>query len=222
MAGVQNAITIYPVANYNFGSKAAKPEKDTNVQARLSRWEEKYRKEGVRRSVDGVLLVWEHNHPHVLLLQLGSSFFKLPGGRLRPGEDEKQGLRRKLESNLSPEAASVAHPWDIGECIATYWRPNFDTTLYPYLPAHITMPKEVKKLFLIPLPEKCYLAVPRNAKLIAVPLFELYENTTRFGMVISALPHILSRFRLTLAGSPLMSQLPAVDSTDLVDGEQAG
>ncbi len=47
----------------------------------------RYRKEGVRRSVDGVLLVWEHNHPHVLLLQLGSSFFKLPGGRLRPGED---------------------------------------------------------------------------------------------------------------------------------------
>jgi hypothetical protein len=41
MAGKQNAITIYPVANYNFGSKAAKKEKDTNVQARLSRWEEK-------------------------------------------------------------------------------------------------------------------------------------------------------------------------------------
>ena len=75
---------------------------------------------------------------------------------------EKQGLRRKLESNLSPEAASVAHQWDIGECIATYWRPNFDTTLYPYLPAHITRPKEVKKLFLIPLPEKCYLAVSRS------------------------------------------------------------
>lgn len=50
----------------------------------------RYRKEGVRRSVDAILLVWEHNHPHVLLLQLGSAFFKLPGGRLRPGEDGKQ------------------------------------------------------------------------------------------------------------------------------------
>ena len=66
------------------------------------------------------------------------------------------------------------------------------------------------------------LQVPRNAKLIAVPLFELYENTTRFGMVISALPHILSRFRLTLAGSPLASQLPAGKSTDLVNEEQSG
>ena len=41
----------------------------------------------MRRSVDGVLLVHEHNHPHVLLVQVGASFFKLPGGRLRPGED---------------------------------------------------------------------------------------------------------------------------------------
>lgn len=41
----------------------------------------------MRRSVDAVLLVHEHNHPHVLLLQMGSSFFRLPGGRLKVGED---------------------------------------------------------------------------------------------------------------------------------------
>lgn len=64
------------------------------------------------------------------------------------------------------------------------------------------------------------LQVPRNAKLIAVPLFELYENTTRFGMVISALPHILSRFKLTLAGSPLAIEQPPT-SDELREGEQA-
>lgn len=47
----------------------------------------RYALEGIRRSVDAVLLVHAHNHPHILLLQLGSTFFKLPGGRLRPGED---------------------------------------------------------------------------------------------------------------------------------------
>lgn len=46
-----------------------------------------YDRDGMRRSVDGVLLVHEHNHPHVLLLQYGMHFFKLPGGRLKPGED---------------------------------------------------------------------------------------------------------------------------------------
>ena len=38
---------------------------------------EEYNKSGMRRSVEGVLLVHEHNIPHVLLLQLGTTFFKL-------------------------------------------------------------------------------------------------------------------------------------------------
>jgi cleavage and polyadenylation specificity factor subunit 5 len=46
-----------------------------------------FEKQGMRRSVEGILVVQEHNHPHVLMLQLGLAFFKLPGGRLRAGED---------------------------------------------------------------------------------------------------------------------------------------
>lgn len=49
----------------------------------------RYSREGARRSVEAVLLVHEHHHPHVLLLQVGHAFFKLPGGRLRPGENGK-------------------------------------------------------------------------------------------------------------------------------------
>jgi hypothetical protein len=40
------------------------------------------------RSVEGVLLVHQHKHPHVLLLQqhLGQQkIYKLPGGRIKPG-----------------------------------------------------------------------------------------------------------------------------------------
>lgn len=36
-----------------------------------------YNAHGMRRSVDAVLLVHNHNHPHILLLQMGTSFFKL-------------------------------------------------------------------------------------------------------------------------------------------------
>lgn len=36
-----------------------------------------------------VLQVQEHNHPHILLLQIGNTFCKLPGGRLKPGENGK-------------------------------------------------------------------------------------------------------------------------------------
>ncbi len=35
--------------------------------------------------MEAVLLVQEHRFPHVLLLQSGDNF-RLPGGRLRPGE----------------------------------------------------------------------------------------------------------------------------------------
>ena len=36
-------------------------------------------------------------------------------------------------------------------------------------------------------------AVPRNYKLVAAPLFELYDNSSGYGPVISTLPQTLSR-----------------------------
>ncbi len=38
------------------------------------------------------------------------------------------------------------------------------------------------------------MSVPKNMKLLAVPLFELYDNTARYGPQLSAIPHILSRY----------------------------
>ncbi len=40
--------------------------------------------------------------------------------------------------------------------------------------------QECKKLFVVPLSEKQYFAVPKNLKLLAVPLFELYDNVQVF------------------------------------------
>ena len=115
---------------------------------------------------------------------------------------------------------------------------------YPYILAHITKPKEHKRMLLVQLPDKgiylntsCYnfyndlkcwlvvftsgtnkvkmrryfyilsavliiehvcilsalFAVPRNYKLVAAPLFELYENSSGYGPIISSLPQMLSR-----------------------------
>lgn len=75
-------VNLYPLENYTFGIKEAQLEKDTSVPARLARMKEKYEKEGQRRTVEGVLLVHQHNHPHVLLLQIGNSFFKLYNFRI--------------------------------------------------------------------------------------------------------------------------------------------
>ncbi|WMV07493.1 hypothetical protein MTR67_000878 [Solanum verrucosum] len=169
-------VNTYPLSSYTFGTKEHKMEKDTSVADRLARMKVNYMKEGVRTSVEGILLVQEHNHPHILLLQIGNTFCKLPGGRLKPGENEIEGLKRKLSSKLAANPPANQPNWKIGECVATWWRPNFETIMYPYCPPHITKPKECKKLYLVHLSEREYFAVPKNLKLLAVPLFELYDN----------------------------------------------
>lgn len=196
------ALTVYPVTNYTFGSKPPKYEKDTTVVQRMERLKDKYAREGPRRSVDAAILVHDHGHPHVLLTQIGNAFFKLPGGRLRPGEDELEGLMRKLTTLLAPAADNLRPNWRIADVLGTYFRPNFENLMYPYLPPHIQRPKEFKRIFLLALPERCYFAVPKNMKLIAVPLFEIYDHVARYGPVISAVPSLLSRFQLTLADRP--------------------
>ena len=67
----------YPLTNYTFGTKDPLYEKDASVPARFNRMREEFEKFGMRRSVEGVLIVHEHGLPHVLLLQLGTTFFKL-------------------------------------------------------------------------------------------------------------------------------------------------
>jgi cleavage and polyadenylation specificity factor subunit 5 len=91
-----SVIFSYPLTNYTFGTKEPLFEKDPSVPARFQRMRDEFDKIGMRRSVEGVLLVHEHGLPHVLLLQLGTTFFKLPGGELNTGEDEVEGLKRLL------------------------------------------------------------------------------------------------------------------------------
>ncbi|KAI9328665.1 nucleotide hydrolase-domain-containing protein [Zopfochytrium polystomum] len=190
----QPTVTLYPLANYTFGAKEAQPEDDPSVTARLQRLQAEYEQQGMRHTVEGVLVVHEHGHPHVLMLQIANAFFKLPGDALKPGEDEIEGLKRRLDLRLAPASDGAAPDWEIGELLAVWWRPNFESHMYPYTPPHITKPKELKKVFLVHLPDKKLLSVPKNMKLLAVPLFELYENAQRYGPQLAALPHMLSRF----------------------------
>jgi len=190
---ISRTINLYPLSNYTFGTKDPLFEKDASVPARFQRMRDEYDKFGMRRSTDGVLIVHEHGLPHVLLLQLGSTFFKLPGGELNPGEDEVEGLKRLMSDTLGRTDGS-ATDWTVEDTIGNWWRPNFEPAQYPYIPPHITKPKEHRKLFLVQLQEKAYFAVPRNYKLVAAPLFELYDNAHGYGPIISSLPQALGRF----------------------------
>jgi len=131
------------------------------------------------------------------------------------------GFKKRLNERLAPVGSQfsgegVNEDWEIGDTLAQWWRPNFETFMYPFLPGHVTRPKECKKLYFIQLPKKSefsyalpqdsvkiirtlmniaeVLSVPKNMKLLAVPLFELYDNTARYGPQLSAIPHLLSRY----------------------------
>ena len=69
---------LYPITNYTFGSKDFLMEIETSYHNRMAHLAEKFKGEGMRRTVEAVLITYENNHPHVLLLQLGdSTIFKL-------------------------------------------------------------------------------------------------------------------------------------------------
>ncbi len=212
-------IRLYPLSNYTFGVKEVQPEEDPSVVARLRRLEEHYSTHGMRRTGEGILVCHEHNHPHILMLQIANAFFKLPGDYLRPEDDEIEGFKARLDERLAPVGrlgeGEEAGDWEVGECLAQWWRPNFETFMYPFIPPHVTRPKECKKMYLLQLPKSSksvramrskgarerivltepeVLSVPKNMKLLAVPLFELYDNTQRYGPQLSAIPHLLSRY----------------------------
>ncbi|PWN99555.1 cleavage and polyadenylation specificity factor, 25 kDa subunit [Tilletiopsis washingtonensis] len=201
----QSIISLHPLSAYTFTVKEQQPEEDASVAARLQRLQNNYEDFGMRRTTEAVLVVHEHGHPHVLMIQIANAFFKLPGDYLRPGEAETSGLAARLETILAPSPAEPnsygprgpageAGDWEIGDCLAEWWRPSFETFMYPYVPPHITKPKECKKLFLVQVPPTKTLAVPKNMKLLAVPLFELYDNSQRYGPQLAAIPHLLSRY----------------------------
>ncbi|RMD45083.1 hypothetical protein DV735_g151, partial [Chaetothyriales sp. CBS 134920] len=189
-------IRLYPLSNYTFDTKETQPEEDPSVLSRLQRLESHYKQHGMRRTCEAILVCHEHNSPQVLMLQIANAFFKLPGDYLRPNDDEIEGFKARLNERLAPANPKEGDlDWVVGDCLAQWWRPNIETFLYPYLPAHVSRPKELKKLYLIHLPPTKVLAVPKNMKLLAIPLGELYDNTARYGPQLSAIPHYLSKYR---------------------------
>lgn len=81
-----------------------------------------------------------------------------PGDYLRDDEDEIEGFKARLNERLAPSGTQfsgegVNDEWHIADTLAQWWRPNFETFMYPFLPAHVTRPKECKKLYFIQLPK---------------------------------------------------------------------
>lgn len=157
-----------------------------------------------------------------------------PGDYLHHDQEEVAGFKARLNERLAPTGSlstrdtAESADWDVYDTLAQWWRPNFETFMYPYLPPHTTRPKECKKLYFIQLPKSKVLSVPKNMKLLAVPLFELYDNTGRYGPQLSAIPHYLSRYRwefvdeegVVVSWTPGSEVDPQVKTKVLAGGEE--
>ncbi|KAF0977225.1 hypothetical protein FDP41_003878 [Naegleria fowleri] len=191
-------VDLYDFRSIKFVKKNSQVEKDKSVPERMKRMEANYQQHGMKRTVEAAIAVNIHGHPHIMLLRIGNNqkgFYKLPGGRCRRGETEEECLKRKLTKRLAPEDPNEPMPeWIVHGVISVWYRPNFETLLYPYCPAHITKPKERKLIYLVTVPAGCTIAYPKNYEFIPVPLFDLYENSKKFGPIISSLPQVSSKF----------------------------
>ena len=88
-----------------------------------------------------------------------ANFYFSPGDYLLPDDDEIEGFKARLNERLAPVGSqftgeAVNNEWIVGDTLAQWWRPNFETFMYPFLPAHVTRPKECKKLYHIQLPSE--------------------------------------------------------------------
>lgn len=103
-------IRLYPLSNYTFGTKENQPEEDPSVIARLQRLEEHYEQYGMRRTCEGVLVCHEHNHPHILMLQIANAFFKLyitPNpSPIPPSREVPQGLLMLIPINYKGQGTT--------------------------------------------------------------------------------------------------------------------
>ncbi len=75
--GLGPVCNLYGLENYTFGEKEAMHEKEQTPKARFDRLASEFQSIGMRRTVEAILLVHNHGHPHILLLQIGNNLFKL-------------------------------------------------------------------------------------------------------------------------------------------------
>ncbi|KAK6126766.1 hypothetical protein DH2020_039491 [Rehmannia glutinosa] len=145
-----NVLDIYPLSCYYFGSRGSASFKNETISDRVLRMKANYDAYGMRNCVAAVIVVELFKHPHLLLLQVQNSIYKLP---------DIECLKRKLSSKLSAGEDGRGPEWE-----------------------------ECTKLFLVKLPASRRFIVPKNFRLLAIPLCQLHENEETYGPIISGVP----------------------------------
>lgn len=106
-----------------------------------------------------------------------------PGDYLHHDDEEIDGFKKRLNERLAPVGSQfsgegVNEDWEIGDTLAQWWRPNFETFMYPFLPGHVTRPKECKKLYFIQLPKKSEWSPSKLSAQKCLPLTPILQRSS--------------------------------------------
>lgn len=148
---------VYPESNYSFEADSTLENKwgSGDAAALFAKRQEAYLREGTRRSVAAIFLVHRAEFPHVLfLLDKQQQKYSLVMFKYKTWQRPREVLHDKLLKRLVKPDQGSKRKWvsqqltnegselDIGEYLGEWWRGEFDDELIPYLPPHVTRPKE--------------------------------------------------------------------------------
>ncbi|CDJ50120.1 mRNA cleavage factor-like protein, putative [Eimeria brunetti] len=202
---------VFPESHYSFEADSTLGNKwgAGSEEELLKKRQEAYLREGTRRSVAAIFLVHRAEYPHVLLLlDQQQQKHSLLMFKYKTWQKPREVLHAKLTKYLIKPEQSSKHKWvaqqlsndgpdlEVGEFLGEWWRGEFDDELVPYLPPHVTRPKERVRVHQVQLPHRCAFRVPTGFCLTVVPIFEL--SCQRVGLAISGLSHLLARFNIRL------------------------
>ncbi|KAL8453837.1 hypothetical protein Emag_001645 [Eimeria magna] len=202
---------VYPESNYSFESDSTLGTKwgSGDLEKLFAKRQEAYLREGTRRSVAAVFLVHRAEYPHVLLLlDQQRQKYNLVMFKYKTWQRPREVLQSKLSKYLIKSDHGSKRKWvaqqlggdasemEVGEFLGEWWRGDFDDELIPYLPPHVTRPKERVRVHQVQLAPRCSFRIPAGFCLTVVPLFDL--SPQRVGLAISGLSHLLARFTVRL------------------------
>ncbi|CDJ42354.1 mRNA cleavage factor-like protein, putative [Eimeria tenella] len=202
---------VFPESNYSFESDSTLGNKwgSGSPEERFKKRQEAYLREGTRRSVAAVFLVHCAEYPHVLLLlDQQQQKHSLIMFKYKTWQKPKEVLQQKLSKYLIKPEQNSKRKWvaqqlstdgpdlEVGEFLGEWWRGEFDDDLVPYLPPHVTRPKERVRVHQVQLPHRCSFRIPVGFCLTVVPIFEL--SPQRVGLAIGGLSHLIARFSIRL------------------------
>ncbi|EUD64738.1 hypothetical protein C922_04882 [Plasmodium inui San Antonio 1] len=197
---------VYPQTNYEFNIVEKLKSKFIMDMDKCKKRINAYNENGIRNSALAIILCHRYEYPHLLLLQnIENQTYYLLSGKYRSWEKPREVLKRKLQkyinqikdmhfstSHLNSEEKEQEDPIEIGEFLGEWWKTQFNSVYLPYLPAHITRPKEYIRLYQVTLTSRCIFHLPPGFTLKALPLFDL----GCCGVAIGGLTSVLSRFKL--------------------------